>query len=116
MEFLDTASLMDMQIMLYQSRLQILSGRLIITPKRIWFKSNKNKGSGGFLSSLFSSSQYEEEELVYLDKPLEEVQFKRGKSIGKDNFILEVSTEEGKDYSFVFDDHLLLRVGSVISV
>lgn len=116
MEQLTQNALLDMQVMWYKKKLQAFPGRLIITPDHIWFKANKINAAGGLLGSLLASSTKKTKGAIWLDNAISEVTFTKGRSMGKKNYILQVTNPEGESFDFLFDDDLLSKVSEVVKL
>lgn len=99
--------------MWYKSKMQAFPGTMIITEDHLTFlKAPKWTMMFGALGALIGSSA---KGTPMIDEDLKNLQFKKGRKMGK-NYMLNVTTPDGKDYDFLFDDKLREQVNSVIQL
>lgn len=107
--------LFDKKVIRYK-KTQAFSGRLVITNKTIPFNQDQIKTPGiGLLDSILSKKSKRTRGGELLNQPLNNVNFTKGKSIGKKTFLLEVSTEKDV-FKFLFDNDWFSKTKSMVSI
>lgn len=106
--------LLEKQLLWYKSKIQAFPGKMIITNDHFTYnKAPKWTMMFGALSALFVNSA---KGISLVDDDISNLTFKKGRSMGKKAYMLDVTDSSGKTFSFLFDDSLLDQVKVAITL
>jgi hypothetical protein len=109
--------LLDKKAMWYKKKMQAFAGRLIITDKMFSFNQDKINAPGtGLLGSIITSNLKKTKGGEILNEPLENLQFTKGKKLGRKSFILEVETPEKEIFKFLLDERWVPEIETVVKL
>ena len=107
---MENTTVFDRQVMWYKKKMQAFSGKLKITNEGISFSQDKIRSGGGLLGALISSKSSAAKGGELFSESLSDVTFKKGRTMGKKSYILEVHLPDGRQFDFLFDDQFLSEV------
>ena len=100
--------LFDERLMWYKSRIQAFPGRLTITNDLIVFRQDIVRTPvGGLLgTALFQLKRKHMNDGLVLETKVRNCSYRRGRTIGKKTFILELTDDRNVLFNFLFDESL----------
>ena len=104
----------DGKVMWFKKKLQAFEGRLVVTNQRIIFDKSKIHVGGGLLTRFVGSKVKSTRAEVLLDEDISKLRFSKGRTIRKQNYLLEVKNGE-EQFDFQIDDEILNKMGISLS-
>lgn len=105
--------ILNKKLMWYKSKMQAFPGTMIITEDRLTFlKPPKWTMMFGAIGALIGAGAKGK---PMIDEELKNLKIKKGRDLRK-NYMLNVTTPDGKEYDFLFDDKLKEQIAPVISL
>ncbi|XOV66173.1 MAG: hypothetical protein ACFHU9_11100 [Fluviicola sp.] len=106
--------LLNKHILWYKKKMQAFGGRMVVTEDRFSFhQAPKWAAMFGALGAAIAAGSKGK---ALIDDEIKNLQFAKGRTMGKKSYMLEVTDANGTKYDFLFDDKLLAQVESAITL
>ena len=94
--------------------MQAFGGRMVVTEDRFSFHQAPKWAMmfGAVGAAIAAGSKGK----ALIDDEIKNLKFAKGRTMGKKAYMLEVTDAEGKTYEFMFDDALLSKIESAITL
>lgn len=108
------AELLNKQTLWYKSKMKAFPGRMVVTQSHFsYHKAPSWALMFGALGALLAGSA---KGTAMINDEISNLKFSKGRTLGKKNYMLVVTTPDGNSYEFLVDDKLMSSVETVIQL
>lgn len=106
--------LLNKQILWYKKKMQAFGGRMVVTEDRFSYHTPPKWAMmfGAIGAAIAAGSKGN----VLIDDEIKNLQFAKGRTMGKKAYMLDVTDANGQKYEFLFDDKLIAQIESAINL